>query len=154
MDHDEVAGAVEVRMGVDLIGAAVRGPARVPDADRSGDGAGRQPIAQRIEFARVTAHFDAIVLNHGDPGGIIAAIFQPLETLINHGRRISRPDITNNATHETPPVWGMVIGDQGSGIGCVVRPLTGGLTMSVVGRVGMLALPQALRSRPRKHGCL
>ena len=35
VDERDLAGGVAVRMGVDLVGRPVRGPARVADADRA-----------------------------------------------------------------------------------------------------------------------
>ena len=60
MDDDEGSGAVTMRVGVLLGGAAVGGPACVADAEGAGDGAGRDGGLKVAQFAGGAAQLQAM----------------------------------------------------------------------------------------------
>ena len=74
--HDRDA-LVHVRMGVALDRLAVRGPARVADAGAALQGMVGEPQLQVLELALGAAAIEVAVLDGGDAGRIIAAIFEP-----------------------------------------------------------------------------
>ena len=74
--HDGDA-LVHVRMGVALDRLAVRRPARVADAGASLQGLVGEPQLEVLELALGAPAVEMAVLDGGDAGGIIAAIFEP-----------------------------------------------------------------------------
>ncbi|MNC31680.1 hypothetical protein D3C75_800080 [compost metagenome] len=76
VDQADAAGLV--RVGVGGRGRAVGGPAGVTDADGPAQGLGGQDGFQFADLALGAAAFDAAVDDGGDPGGVIAAVLQPL----------------------------------------------------------------------------
>ncbi|MNI62711.1 hypothetical protein D3C73_1180420 [compost metagenome] len=79
MDQADAPGLV--RVGVGLGGGAVGGPAGVADADGPGDRISRQDGLQLADLALGATALDAPAVLHGDAGGIIAAILQPLQAV-------------------------------------------------------------------------
>src|SRR5664280_1244544 len=75
-DRDAVGG---VRMGVALGRLAVRGPAGMADADIAGERLARQALFQRGELALGAPASQGAVIQGGDPGGVVAAVFEALE---------------------------------------------------------------------------
>ncbi len=74
-----------VGMGVGFGGRAVGGPAGMADAGLAGQRRFAQHRFQLGQFAGRTAALDMAAYQSGDAGGIIAAIFQPLQRLQNDG---------------------------------------------------------------------
>ena len=77
-DGDTVGG---VRMRVALGRLAVRRPAGMADADIAGQRLAREPFFQRGELALGAAAAERAVIERGDAGGVVAAVFQALERL-------------------------------------------------------------------------
>ena len=77
-DRDAVGG---VRMGVALGRLAVGGPAGMADADIAGERLARQARFQRGELALGAPASQGAVIQGGDPGGVVAAVFEALERL-------------------------------------------------------------------------
>ena len=71
------------RMGVGIVlgGTTVRRPAGMADADRAGERLGAQHRLEILQLALGAAAHEASALERGDSGGIIAAIFEPLQRL-------------------------------------------------------------------------
>ncbi len=81
---DDFAGAIAVRVGVFFGGAAMRGPARVADAVDAVEGSGANRFFQIVQFAGRAADLQFPVLaDHGDAGGVVAAIFEAPEPVQN-----------------------------------------------------------------------
>src|ERR1019366_8476203 len=82
---DAVRGAGEavggVRMGVALGRLAVRRPAGMADADIAGERLARQTRFQRGELALGAPASPGAVIQGGDPGGVVAAVFEAFERL-------------------------------------------------------------------------
>src|SRR5579872_503102 len=70
-----------VRMRVVLGWAAMRGPTGMTDADRAGKRLAREPVLQILELALGAPPHELAVLQRGDAGGIVAAIFEALERI-------------------------------------------------------------------------
>src|SRR5262249_13830353 len=102
--HDyDVAGAVAVRVGVLLAGRAVRGPARVTDTEGALQRAGSDGSLQVAEFSWRPPNNQSVgTAGHRYPGGVVAPIFQPPQTIQNGRRRISGADVSYNAAHGNP----------------------------------------------------
>ena len=81
VDEGELAGLVEVRMGVGVGGRAMGGPAGVADANGAGDGLFAEEAGEFIDAAGFFAEFKLAVVQRADAGGIIAAVFEPAEAL-------------------------------------------------------------------------
>ena len=92
--------AAEVRMGVGVGWGAVCGPTGVADADGAIGNAGPHKGLQPREPARRLEHMDlARVGQQGDPGGIVAAVFEPSQPLENDVCGATKPDVSNDAAH-------------------------------------------------------
>ncbi len=97
---DDVAGAVLVRMGVQVVRPAVGRPARV----RETDGGVWGPIGQgRLEVGQLAGsllHEEvAGVIDERDAGRIVAAIFEALEALDEDGSRLPGTRVPDDAAH-------------------------------------------------------
>jgi len=100
VDHCDVIGRVRVR----IVGrrAAVGRPAGMRDPDRAGQRIGGKLARQIDQFPRGAATIDHPVVNGGDPGGIIAAIFQPPQPVEQSLRHVFLAQNAYDAAHETP----------------------------------------------------
>ena len=101
--HDRDALARHVRMRVDGVRHAMRGPARVRDAGHAGD---RRGLVQRLEFAHLAlgAHArEAPVFQHRDAGRIVAAVFKRLETGDQQRDHVTLGDGGDDSTHGRLP---------------------------------------------------
>ena len=96
--HDrELVGGV--RMRVVLGRPAVRRPAGVADADRSRQRLARELQFQILEFALGTPSRQRAVLERGDAGGIVAAVFEALERVDEKRCDRLTADDSDNAAH-------------------------------------------------------
>ena len=100
MHHDHIAVHAHVGVGVTRAGFAVRGPARVADADLAADGVLFKEAHQVIELAYIAQQGDVRVLDHRQPGGVIAPVFKALETGQHDRGGVLRADVTNDSTHK------------------------------------------------------
>ena len=99
VDECEPTGLVEVRVGVDVIGLAMGGPAGVTDTDVAGDRVFLDQVGQRLDAALAFAGFDAAGVDRGQSGGVVAAIFQPAQSIEENGSRRRFADVTDDAAH-------------------------------------------------------
>ncbi|MNE37016.1 hypothetical protein D3C80_1308540 [compost metagenome] len=106
VDQADAAGLV--RVGVGGRGGAVGGPAGVADADGPGQGFGGQDGLQFADLALGAAALDAAVDDGGDAGGIIAAVFQPLQAVDQTGNDGACARDADDAAH-------MVCSGEGAG---------------------------------------
>ena len=91
--------AVDVRVGVDVVGRAVGRPAGVPDADLA-----REPLRQRLvqvaHPAGLLGDLDAAGLpEHGDAGRVVAAVLEPAEPLEQQRRCLLAADVSDDPAH-------------------------------------------------------
>ena len=100
MYNDDLASAVAMGVGVLFGGAAVGGPARVPDAvgafqRRLGDN-----LFEITKFARSAANFHFSVLGYdGDARGIVATVLQLTQTFDDNGNNLLGPDVADYSAH-------------------------------------------------------
>ena len=101
VDDGDFAGLVEVRMGIFVGRRAVRGPARVADAEVAGDRFGFQQAREAlVDFALFLAHEQFAAVQHGHARAVVAAIFQPPQSFEQDGRGRFFPDVSNDAAHK------------------------------------------------------
>ena len=98
-DRNAVAG---VRMGIALARPSVGGPARVSDSNRAGERCAGKPLLEVLELAFRAQPRQVSVLKRRDAGGIVAAIFQPLERvdeLIGNRLAAENSDYSAHSVH-------------------------------------------------------
>ena len=103
--HHDVARAIAMRMRVLFGGAAVRGPARVPDAVgcRPPDSAGA--LLPGCAACPSAPHGQAIVaFQHRDARRVVAAVFQALQAVQNDRDRLPISDVADNSAHIVIPL--------------------------------------------------
>src|SRR3546814_4291494 len=79
-------------MGVVRGRAAMRRPARMGDADSAGEWLGLKRLGKVAELSRSAASLNHVAIDGGNAGGVIAAIFEALETLKTSSRNSYVPD--------------------------------------------------------------
>ena len=94
----------DVRMRVLDRRRAVRGPARVADADRAAERSGGQLGLQVHQLAARPAPVERAALQRGDARRVVAAIFEALERVHDERRDLPLGDNADDAAHgPTPP---------------------------------------------------
>ncbi len=100
MDHGDALVAVGVWMGVRVSGPAMGRPTGVPQAQpalRHVFLAGRR---EAVNFPHGLSELElARMIDYGDAGAVIAAVFQPLQSLKNDRPGFAVPHVTNYAAH-------------------------------------------------------
>ena len=92
-------------MGVEVVGPAVRRPARVGEADRGvrrpvGDGRLEvDQLARPLLDEQVTG-----VIDEGDAGRVVAAVLEALEPFDEDGARLPGTGVTDDAAHSGLPL--------------------------------------------------
>jgi hypothetical protein len=88
--HGDPALGIGVRMGVDLVRLAVGGPPGVADADRGlrtrgpavrGAGAVLNPVPEFLNAACRLGHLQAVAMDDGQPGRVVAPVLEAPESL-------------------------------------------------------------------------
>ncbi len=98
--HDDFAGAIAMRMGIFLGGAAVRGPARVSDAVDAFERSDADRLFEIAQFSRRAADFQlAVVAHDGDAGGVVSAVFEAPEPVQDQRHNALRADIADDSAH-------------------------------------------------------
>ncbi len=95
----ELPALVEMRMRILVGRLAMRRPARVTDAVMPRRRLLRHELAEIRDTAGAFARLDPFAVDDRDAGGIVAAIFQPAQTVQQDGPRFRAPDVANNAAH-------------------------------------------------------
>ena len=102
--HYDFAGAIAVRMGVFLGRAAVRGPARVADAVDAVERRRANGFLEIAQFPRRAADSQlSFVIDHRDPGGVVASIFEAFQAVENQRHDAFWSDIADNSAHLARP---------------------------------------------------
>ena len=118
--HHDLAGAIAVRVGVFLGGTPVRGPAGVADAVGAVQRLEADGLLQVAQLAFGAADLQPVAIaRHGDAGGVIAAVFQPLQPVQDDGHNPLLTNVSDNATHVRSPLAGKLLppGPGGNGVG-------------------------------------
>ena len=99
--HDgELAVVAHVRMGVRLRRRAVRGPARMAEANIAVKIATVMRFGQQIlDLAAGLGKLDRAAVEHGDAGRVITAVFELLQPFEKDRRSLLRADVSNDSTH-------------------------------------------------------
>ena len=90
----------DVRVGVALARHAVRRPARVRDAEVAVRRVGVERVLQLPHLADGAQPLDvAGAVQHGDAGGVVAAVFEPPQALDEDRNDVALGDGTNDSAH-------------------------------------------------------
>ena len=101
VDDRDLTGAVDVGMGVEIVGAPVGRPAGVGQADRRRRRRFEQRRAQVGELSRALLDEQLALGRHQrDAGGVVAAVLEAGEPFHEDGRRLSRSDVSDDAAHD------------------------------------------------------
>src|ERR1700694_1247072 len=105
MHHRQDACAIGMRMGIRVVGAPMRGPARVAYAERTGmrTRAIFDAFHKVGNFTGAAAHFKVSSRGeNSDARRVIAAIFELAESFEQYGSYIGAlwPDVANDTAHE------------------------------------------------------
>ena len=65
--------------------------------------AGEEALQKLADLPGALVHVERAVIDDGDAGGIIAAIFEPPQPLHQDRRRVARPDISDDPAHASAP---------------------------------------------------
>src|SRR5690606_18811701 len=87
-------------MGVRFARGAMGRPAGVADAAPAADRLAHEQVRERDELAHRAPAVEPAVVDGGDPGAVIAAILEPLETLEDQRRRLVIAEDSHDATHQ------------------------------------------------------
>src|SRR5438128_909402 len=100
VDDGDRPGAVDVGMGVEVVWSAVRRPSGVGKTDsgrRRHLGKGGLKVGQ---LARLLLDEELSVCGYeGDPGRVVASIFEPSKSFEEDRRRLARPRVADDAAH-------------------------------------------------------
>jgi hypothetical protein len=102
--HDgDLALAVDVRVGVALVGLPVGGPTRMRDPNRPVDRAAVHDALELGDLALGFARLEAVAVHRRDAGRVIAPILQALEPIDEERRRRLRSYVSHNSAHMSFP---------------------------------------------------
>jgi hypothetical protein len=103
--HDGQAIARDVRVRVALARHPVGGPAGVRDADLAVSGTVRQGVIELAHLAdRAQPGEVARAVQDGDAGRVVAAIFEPSQSLHEDGNHVPLGDRSYDSTHIRPSI--------------------------------------------------
>ena len=98
--HHDAPGAIAVRMGILLRGAAMGGPAGVADAVRAVDRIQPDGLFQVAQLAFGAAHLQPVAIAADrNSRRVIAAILKPFQAIENDWNHPLLTDVANNSTH-------------------------------------------------------
>ena len=100
VDKRQTAALGQVRMGIGVVGRAMRGPAGMADADGAGGFLPAQKALQVVHFSLAFVQSNlAVLANKGDSGAVIASVLQSMQSFYDDGARLAMPDVTYYSTH-------------------------------------------------------
>ena len=100
VDDRDLAGAVDVGVGVQVVRPAVGRPAGVRQPDRRV----RRPVGdRRLEVGQLAGPLldeqVAVLVDERDPGRVVAAVLEALQALDEDGARLTRTGVADDAAH-------------------------------------------------------
>ena len=101
MDHRNAFGEMRVRVG--LVGHAMGGPAGMADADVAAERLLAEQPLQIDELPGRPAPRQGAAIQRGDPGQVVAAIFEPFQGIDDQRRDAGMSDYCNDSTHLACP---------------------------------------------------
>jgi len=104
VDHDQLALAVRVRVGVLLARPSVGGPAGVADAEGAFQRLGAQALLEVLQLADRAAAVQAALVDHGDARRVVPAVLEPAQALDDDGHRVPRPHVADDPAHVSRPL--------------------------------------------------
>ena len=99
VDERDLAGLVEVRMGIGIRRWAVCGPAGMADADRTAGGLFGQDAGEIVDTAGFLAEFEFAGVQDAEAGGVVAAIFETAKAFEDDVLGGFLADVADDATH-------------------------------------------------------
>ena len=99
MDDGDVAAAVEVGMGVGLVGDSVRSPSGMAYPDTTRDAVLAQRIFKDRELPLSLPNDEVSARKDRNARGIVPAVLQSLQTLENKGECLVLPDVPHDPAH-------------------------------------------------------
>ena len=101
VDNGNAPALVEMRMRVFVGGRTMSGPPRMPHADMAVERLSVEKTREAlVDLSLFLAQMELSIAQDGQASAIIAAIFEPSQTLENNRRRLLFADVSNNATHK------------------------------------------------------
>ena len=105
VDERDVAGLVEMRVGVDLGRRAVGGPAGVGNAsggalEKLGRPLGVGAVVELGDFSRCLGDDDPFVIQNGDARRVVAPVFEAAQAVDEHSGRICFSDVSDDSAHD------------------------------------------------------
>src|SRR5688572_12957912 len=100
VDDGDLTG--DVGVSVRLAGTAMRGPAGVADAGRSGEGT--LPLQRRVEVGQLADRaddFHAASGVDGEAGRVVATVLEPAKALHEDGGAVLRSHVRDDSAHAT-----------------------------------------------------
>src|SRR2546426_393913 len=99
VDRGQGTAAVGVRVRVDGVGRAVRGPARVGDPRVPGRKVRSECLLEHADLPRRLVHLDTAVLDQREAGRVVPAVLEAPQSLEQKRRRLPRPRVAYDAAH-------------------------------------------------------
>jgi len=100
--HDDVAGAVAMRVRVFFRRAAMGCPAGVADAEIAVDGVDADSFFEVAEFSRSASHSKTLVVTiDGKASGVVAAVLEPFQTFQDNRDSLAVPNIPDDSAHRS-----------------------------------------------------
>src|SRR5262249_22788704 len=100
-DGELLPVAADERMRVLLRDPAVCRPARVAEPGRRVGAVGAGRFLQRLEVADGADVIEAVILEHGEARGVVAAVLEALEPAQKKAFRLPAADVSDDPAHST-----------------------------------------------------
>ncbi len=99
VDEGDLAGLVEVRVGIGIGRRAVRRPAGMADADFAFGGLFGKDGGQIVDATGLLAELELLVINDAEAGGIVTAVFEPAQAFEDDVLGGLPANVADDATH-------------------------------------------------------
>ncbi len=99
VDEGNLAGLVEVRVGIGIGRRAVRRPAGMADADVAFGGLFGKEGGQIIDAAGLLAELELLIINDAETGGIVTAVLEPAQAFEDDVLGGFPANVADDATH-------------------------------------------------------
>ena len=100
VDQRQPPRLVIVRVSVFVGGPPVRGPAGVGNTDVARRRRLGQQVGEGLDAPGTLAGFEPSAVDGDQPGGIVAPVFQPPQTIEQDGGRVCFADVADDSTHK------------------------------------------------------
>ncbi len=147
MHDDDFTRGADMRVCISSARRPMRRPASMTDPDITVHWIFFQQRTQTFELSSIATDLDFAIIDHRQTRRIVTTIFQSLQALEDNRRRITRTDVSDDATHGSPPHfnWGYLYATTL----CFVRTVTDTAfdagPSKVLGKVRVVAHPEGFR---------